>query len=452
MHNSRELRALDAAHYMHPFTDTKALAESGTRIITKASGIFLEDIEGRRILDGMSGLWCVAMGYGRRDFVDVACRQMLELPYYNSFFQCTHPPGIELARKLVELTPPQFNHAFFTGSGSESNDTIVRMVRRYWDLKGEPQRSVIISRWNAYHGSTMAGASLGGMKAMHGQGGLPIPDIVHIEQPYWYECGGNLTPMDFGLKAAQALEDRILAIGPNRVAAFIGEPVQGAGGVIIPAETYWPAIQRIVDKYGILLISDEVICGFGRTGQWFGCQHYGTKPDFLALAKAITSGYFPLGAVMVGDRVANTLIEKGGEFYHGFTYSGHPAGCAVALANLNAMQKEGIVDQVRVTLAPYWNQRWKELEIHPLVGEARCLGLLGAIELVPHKPSREFFPHRGEIGRRCRDICIRNGLMIRAVWDTIIAAPPLIISKQEIDQLISTLLASLNELQAQLHT
>jgi putrescine aminotransferase len=263
---TRDWQQLDTAHYLHPFTDYKALAGKGARVITHAEGVYLEDSEGKRILDGMSGLWCVAMGYGRKDLAEAAYQQMLELPYYNSFFQCANPPAIELSRLLVELTPPQFNHVFYTGSGSEANDTMVRMVRRYWELQGEPQRQVIISRWNGYHGSTMAGASLGGMKAMHAQGGLPIPGISHIEQPYWFECGGDLDPAAFGLKAARALEQRILEIGPEKVAAFIGEPVQGAGGVIIPPETYWPEIQRIVDKYGILLVSDEVICGFGRTG------------------------------------------------------------------------------------------------------------------------------------------------------------------------------------------
>ena len=443
---TRDWQQLDTAHYLHPFTDYKALAGKGARVITHAEGVYLEDSEGKRILDGMSGLWCVAMGYGRKDLAEAAYQQMLELPYYNSFFQCANPPAIELSRLLVELTPPQFNHVFYTGSGSEANDTMVRMVRRYWELQGEPQRQVIISRWNGYHGSTMAGASLGGMKAMHAQGGLPIPGISHIEQPYWFECGGDLDPAAFGLKAARALEQRILEIGPDKVAAFIGEPVQGAGGVIIPPETYWPEIQRIVDKYGILLVSDEVICGFGRTGSWFGCEHYGTRPDFLTLAKAVTSGYLPLGALMVSDRVASVLIDKGGEFFHGFTYSGHPAACAVAIANLTAMRSERVIERVRDDLAPYWAAQWRKLADHPLVGEARSLGLFGAIELVPRKPSRQFFPNRGDVGVRGREIVIRNGLIMRAVWDTLIVAPPLVITRAEIDSLLSIVVRSLDEL------
>jgi putrescine aminotransferase len=448
--STEDWQQLDAAHYLHPFTDHRALAAKGSRIITRAEGVYLWDSEGRRILDGMSGLWCVALGYGRRELAEAAYRQMLELPYYNSFFQCANPPAIELAALLAELTPPQFKRAFFTGSGSEANDTLVRMVRRYWELRGEPQRRVIISRWNGYHGSTMAGASLGGMKAMHAQGGLPIADIVHIAQPYWFECGGDLDPHAFGLAAAAELEQKILELGPERVAAFIAEPVQGAGGVIIPPDSYWPEIQRIVDRYGILLASDEVICGFGRTGEWFGCEHYGTRPDFLTLAKAITSGYLPLGALMVSDRVADVLVDSGGEFFHGYTYSGHPAAAAVALANLRIMRDEQVVERVRGELAPYFAARWRALAEHPLVGEARCLGLLGALELVPAKPLRRFFPERGTVGTRCRDLSIANGLVMRAVWDTLIVAPPLVISTAEIDELIAKVVQTLDGLHQQL--
>ena len=449
-HTTAEWQALDAAHYLHPFTDHKSLAARGTRVITHAEGVYLHDSEGHRILDGMSGLWCVALGYGRRELAEAAYRQMQELPYYNSFFQCANPPAIELADRLARLSPPQFQHAFFTGSGSESNDTMVRMVRRYWELRGQPERQVIISRWNGYHGSTMAGASLGGMKAMHSQGGLPIPGIVHIGQPYWFECGGDLDPDEFGLKAARELEQKILEIGPDKVAAFIGEPVQGAGGVIIPPRTYWPEVQRIVDRYGILFASDEVICGFGRTGEWFGCEHFGTRPDFMTLAKAITSGYQPLGALMVADRVAQVLVGEGGEFFHGFTYSGHPVAAAVANANLEILERERVVERVRTEIAPYWAARWRELADHPLVGEARTLGLFGALELVPRKPSRAFFPERGAVGTRCRDLSVKNGLVMRAVWDTMIAAPPLVITPAEIDELVSKAVQTLDQLHQEL--
>jgi len=434
--STAEWQALDAAHYIHPFTDHAALGKKGTRVITRAEGVYLYESDGRRILDGMSGLWCVNLGYGRRELADAAYKQLLELPYYNSFFQVAHPPAIELARLLAEVTPPQFKHVFFTGSGSEANDTVVRTVRRYWDVLGQPQRSIIISRHNAYHGSTMAGASLGGMAPMHAQGGLPIPGIVHIRQPYWFGEGGELSPEEFGRVAARALEEKILELGPERIAAFIGEPIQGAGGVIIPPSTYWPEMQKIVDRYGILLVADEVICGFGRTGRWFGSERFGIRPDLMPIAKGLSSGYLPIGGVMVGDRVAEVMIGQGGEFHHGFTYSGHPVACAVACAAINILREERLVERVQDDIGPYLEQRWQELAAHPLVGEARSVGLIGALELVKDKARRQPFANPGEVGTLCRDLCIANGLVMRAVRDTMIIAPPLVISHAQIDELI----------------
>jgi putrescine aminotransferase len=308
-------------------------------------------------------------------------------------------------------------------------------VRRYWDLLGQPERKVIISRVNAYHGSTMAGASLGGMAFMHEQGGLPIPDIVHIPQPYWYADGGDLSPAEFGLKIARALEQKIEELGAHRVAAFIGEPIQGAGGVIIPPETYWPEIQRICDKHGILLVADEVICGFGRTGHWFGSNLFGIRPDLMTIAKGLSSGYLPIGGVMVGDRIADVLIEKGGEFAHGYTYSGHPVACAVASVNLTLIQQEKLVERTRDETGPYLAAKWRQIAEHPLVGEARSIGLIGALELVRDKGSRRFFDNRGEVGTICRDFCFQNGLIMRAVRDTMIISPPLVISREQLDEL-----------------
>ncbi len=433
---TREWQELDARHYLHPFTDFRSLAAEGSRVIARADGVYLYDTDGKQILDAMSGLWCVNIGYGRNELADVAARQMRELPYYNSFFKSANPPAIELASMLAELTPRQFNRVFFTNSGSEANDTILRMTRRYWDLLGQPKKSVVISRVNAYHGSTMAGASLGGMGAMHAQGGLPIPDIVHIEQPYWYENGVDVTPAEYGLRAARRLAEKIEEIGPERVAAFIGEPVQGAGGVIVPPETYWPEIQRICREYGILLIADEVITGFGRTGKWFGCEYFGFEPDFMTIAKGITSGYQPLGGAMVSDRVADVLIEKGGDFNHGFTWSGHPVACAVAIENISIMRREKIVENAEAKIAPYLQKRWRELADHPLVGEVRGIGMLGSLELVAHKPSRTFFRNRGATGMVCRDHCFANGLVMRAVRDTMIIAPPLVIERSQVDELV----------------
>ena len=433
--STAEWQAADAAHYLHPFTDFKALSAKGSRIITHAENIYLWDSDGAKILDAMSGLWCVNVGYGRQELIDAATRQLKELPFYNSFFQTATPPAIELAELLSEVAPPGFGHVFFSGSGSEGNDTIVRMVRRYWDVLGQPGRSVIIGRINGYHGSTMAGASLGGMAGMHAQGGLPIPGIVHIQQPYWFGLGRGKTREAFGLEAAGWLEEKILEIGADKVAAFIGEPVQGAGGVIIPPSTYWPEIQRICDKYGILLVSDEVICGFGRTGNWWGCETFGFKPDLMTFAKGVTSGYIPLGGVMVGERVAKVMIDEGGEFNHGYTYSGHPVACAVAVANIRLIQRERLVEGVRDDLGPYLARHFATLAEHPLIGEAQSVGMMGALQIVRDKASGAPFDESLEVGMVCRGHCFANGLIMRAVGDRMIIAPPLVMTHAQIDEM-----------------
>lgn len=442
-----EWQAADAAHFLHPFTDFGSLARKGSRVITHAQGIYLWDSDSHQILDAMSGLWCVNVGYGRQELIDAATRQMQTLAFYNAFFQTTTPPAIELAEKLAQIAPPQFQHVFFTNSGSEANDTVVRMVRRYWDLVGRPERQVIISRRNAYHGSTMAGASLSGMSDMHAQGGLPIPGIVHIEQPYYAEHGQGLKRDEFGLQAARWLDDKIMEIGPDKVAAFIGEPVQGAGGVIIPPETYWPEVQRICDKHGILLVSDEVICGFGRTGHWFGCERFGTRPDLMPFAKGVTSGYVPLGGVMVGERVAKVLIERGGDFNHGFTYSGHPTACAVALANLQVLEREQIVPHVRERLGPALAAAFASLvggeTQHPLVGTAETLGMVGALHL--RRPDGRAFDEAQGVGLVCRAHCFDEGVVMRAVGDRMIIAPPLVMTLSQIDEMMARIRCALDK-------
>ncbi|MEN8657642.1 MAG: aminotransferase, partial [Marivita sp.] len=378
-----ELQALDAAHHMHPFTHGTELASKGARVITRADGVWLTDSDGHRILDAMAGLWCVNIGYGRKELAQVAARQMEELPYYNTFFQTTHVPAIALSQKLAELAPEGFNQVFFAGSGSEANDTNLRLVRTYWAEKGQPEKNIVISRWNAYHGSSVGSGSLGGMKGMHMQGGMPIPNIHHIDQPNWWAEGGDMTPEEFGLERARQLETAIEELGPDRVAAFIAEPVQGAGGVIVPPETYWPEIQRIVDKYGILLIADEVICGFGRTGNWFGSQTMNIRPHIMTIAKGLSSGYQPIGGSLICDEVAEVISNV--EFNHGYTYSGHPVACAVALENLRILDEEGIVTRVREETGPYLKEKFEALTDHPLVGEAKIVGMMGSIALTPDK-------------------------------------------------------------------
>ena len=432
---TREWQAMSREHHLAPFSDYQQLHEKGPRIITKADGVHLWDSEGNKILDGMAGLWCVAVGYGGEELVEAAAAQMRELPFYNTFFQTAHPPALELAKAIADVAPQGMNHVFFTGSGSEGNDTMLRMVRHYWACKGQPNKKVIISRHNGYHGSTVAGASLGGMKYMHEQGDLPIPGIVHIPQPYWFGEGGDMSPEEFGVWAADQLEKKILEVGEDNVAAFIAEPIQGAGGVIIPPETYWPRIREILAKYDILFVADEVICGFGRTGEWFGSDFYGNKPDLMTIAKGLTSGYVPMGGLIVSDKVFQ-VINAGGDFNHGFTYSGHPVAAAVGLANLRILKEEKILEKVREETAPYLQKRLRELADHPLVGEVRGVGMLGAIELAKNKQTRERFPSEMGVGMICRGHCFENGLIMRAVGDTMIIAPPLVISKDEIDELV----------------
>ena len=433
------LKALDTAHHLHPFTDYKALAEEGgSRIIERAEGVWLWDSDGNRMLDGMAGLWCVNVGYGRDELADAAAEQMRRLGYYNTFFKTASAPAVELAERLVALTPDGLNHVFFANSGSEANDTVIRLVRHFWNLRGKHRKKTIIGRTYGYHGSTVGAVSLSGMGPMHAQADLPLPGFVHIKPPYWYDYGGDLDPEAFGLQAARALEERILELGAETVAAFIGEPIQGAGGVIIPPESYWPEIQRICKKYDVLLIADEVICGFGRLGHWFGSDRYAIEPDLMPMAKGLTSGYVPLSAVMVGDRVAETLIDKGGEFYHGFTYSGHPVACAVALANIDIIEREGLLERVRTDTGPYLLGKLHEaFDGHPLVGEVRGDGLIAAIELVADKKTRARLPEYGKTGTRCRDECFKRNLVMRAVRDAMVLSPPLIIERGEIDELIA---------------
>ncbi len=434
MHTPPALRARDARHHIHPFSDMDAVNAEGTRIITHADGVWLTDIDGRRYLDAFSGLWNVAIGYGRREVADAVHAQMLQLPFYNSFFKSTTLPAIELSATLAELAPG-FRRTFFTNSGSEANDTIIRMVRHYWQLRGQPEKTHFIARHNGYHGSTIGGASLGGMAWMHRQGGLPIPGVSHVAQPWWWGEGGEMSPAEFGLWAAREVGRAIDRIGAEHVAAFIGEPLQGAGGVIMPPDTYWPEVERICRERDVLIVSDEVICGFGRLGTWFGCQHYGFTPDLMTIAKGLTSGYLPMGGVMVGDAVADVLAA-GGDFNHGYTTSGHPACAAAALANLAILRGEGLVERVRTSIGPYLAARWTALADHPLVGEARMVGLIGALELTPDKAMRARFPKAGEAGVICRDIAYRAGLVLRATGDCMLVAPPFVLSEAEADLVV----------------
>ncbi len=441
---TEELQALDAAHHLHPFTDGEELARLGARVITRANGVTLTDSNGNELLDAMAGLWCVNIGYGRNELAEAAKAQMSQLPYYNTFFHTTHMPATSLAARLADLAPGDLNHVFFASSGSEANDTNIRLVRHYWAAQGKPDKQVIISRTNSYHGSSVGSASLGGMEQMHVQGGLPIPGVEHIGEPNWYAEGGDLDPDGFGIECARELERRIAELGEDRVAAFIAEPVQGAGGVIIPPQTYWPEIQRICDRHEILLIADEVICGFGRTGEWFGCQSMQIRPQIMTIAKGVTSGYLPLGGSILSKEVADVL-NGAGEFFHGYTYSGHPVACAVALENLRIIEEEGLVDHVRDVAAPYLAEKWARLAEHPLVGEARSFGLMASLALTPDKAKRApFDAPTGTVGLQCREAAFASGLVMRHVGDRMVISPPLVITEEEIDILAERALAAIN--------
>ena len=434
--STKEWKQLDSAHHMAPFTDYGEQRKHGARIITHAEGHYIFDSDGNRILDGMAGLWCVNVGYGRSELVDAATRQMTVLPYYNNFFKTSNKPIIALSKRLAEITPDGLNNVFYANSGSEANDTIIRMVRHFWALEGHPEKRVIIGREYGYHGSTIMSASMGGMSGMHEQAAAE-PDFDHIRPPYGFLHQGNQDEAQFAANAASWLEDKIIEIGADKVAAFVAEPVQGAGGVIVPPEGYFEHIQDICRRHDILFIADEVITGFGRTGYWFASQRMNLSPDMMTMAKGLTSGYVPMSAVMVGDRVAERLISDGGEFYHGFTYSGHPVAAAVALANLDIIEGEGLIERVRDDTGSYLGEALAPLADHPLVGEVRTYGMLAAIELVKSKEGPELFADVGTVGMMCRDHAVANGLMMRAVRDGMILSPPLTFTRDDIDATVA---------------
>ncbi|EED36916.1 aminotransferase class-III [Luminiphilus syltensis NOR5-1B] len=442
--DTQTLRNLDQAHHLHPFTDFKDYAAHGGKIISRAEHIYLYDSDGNKIQDAMSGLWCCNLGYDQDSIKQAVFDQLQELPYYNNFFRCSNQPAVELASKLCELTPERFQHVFFTNSGSEANDTQIKLVHRYFDLLGKPNKKHIISRNNAYHGSTIAASSLGGMKSMHEQT-MGLNYVHHIEQPHWYECGGDMSEAEFGLHAAQALADKIDELGEENIAAFIAEPVQGAGGVIIPPDSYWPAVKKILEERDILFIADEVICGFGRTGNWFGFETYDIEPDLVTFAKAVTNGFMPLGGCLVADKVSNVLLNGAGDFAHGLTYSGHPASCAAGLATMAVYEDTGIIESSARDLAPHFNAQLQSLVDHPIVGQVRSKGLFAAVELTDDKAARTRIAPDSAAAVYCRDVAIEDGLMVRQTGDAMIMAPPFVTERHEIDNLVAKLTVALDK-------
>lgn len=427
----------DADHHLHPFTAHPDLKGRGVRMITGAKGIYLYDSEGEKILDGMAGLWCTQIGYGNEELVEVAAQTMRDLSYYNLFFMTSTPPATELAAKVAEKTPGDLNQVFFACSGSEAVDSAFKLIKYYWNLKGKPERKHFISRVGAYHGSTTVAASLSGLFGMHPQFDLPLPGIHHVgPTPHYFKFGDGMSEEEFTDHCVKAVEDKILELGPDNVAAFLGEPVMGAGGMMPPPKGYWPKIEALCRKYGILMWADEVICGWGRTGEWFGSQHYGFTPDVMTMAKGLSSGYQPISAVALGGDIGPTIANGPDEMVHGFTYSGHPVAAAVALKNIEILERDGLVGAPAYSKRDYFHNALNSLSDHPLVGQVRTVGFLGGLELMKDKHAGIAFDSSDNIGYKCREHCFKSGIVMRAVGDSMILCPPLVITEPEIDELV----------------
>jgi putrescine aminotransferase len=445
---TRRWQALDARHHLHPFTTHHELARKGTRVIVRGEGCYIWDSEGNRILDGMAGLWTTQVGHGRARLAEAAARQMRALEFYNAFFQCATPPTIELAARLAAILPAGMERVFFVSSGSEANDTVIKTVWYYWNLMGRPAKKHFISRTLGYHGVGLGSASLTGMRFMHEIFDLPLERFHHIGNPYPWVEGWGRDPAAFGIEAAGWLEAKILELGAENVAAFIGEPVQGAGGVIIPPASYWPEIQRICRKHDVLLIADEVICGFGRTGNWWGSTTFGIEPDVITMAKGLSSGYQPIAAVALGQRIGDAVFAGEKEYAHGVTYAGHPVCAAVALENLSILEEEDLVTRAAGPIGSAFAERLGRLRDHPLVGEVRSCGLLASIELCRDKERHLLFEPAGKVGLIARELSVKNGLVMRAIRDGLVLSPPLIVSEAQIDEIVTIARRTLDELHA----
>jgi 4-aminobutyrate--pyruvate transaminase len=432
------LGADDLDSVLHPVTNFRLLRSRGPLVIVEGSGICVRDDHGREYIDSMAGLWCTALGHGVRELADAAHEQISRLAYSPLFAGKSHEPAIRLAQKLKTWAPHVAGKVFFGSTGSDANDTQVKLVRYYNNAVGRPRKKKIISRTRGYHGVTIASASLTGLPVNHALFDLPMPGVVHVECPHHYRFAEpGVSEESFATRLAASLEKRIIEEDPDTVAAFIAEPVMGAGGVIVPPRTYFEKVQAVLDRYDIMLIDDEVICGFGRLGCRFGAEYFGMRPKTMSVAKAITSGYVPLSAVFVPDDMYEAFIEPSaanGSFGHGFTYSGHPVACAVALRNLELMEQRNVVAHAHHVGARF-QSRLRGFGEHALAGEARGVGLIGALELVADKRSRAPFAPVGKVGLYCSDRCEDQGLIVRNIGDVIAFCPPLVITESEIDEM-----------------
>lgn len=432
------LEARDAAFVLHPYTNASQHLKDGPLVIAKGEGIYIIDSDGNRYIEGLGGLFCASLGFSEQRLVDAATRQMQELPFYHSFGGKSHETAIELAERLIRLAPVPMSKVFFANSGSEANDTALKLVWYYHNAIGKPEKKKVISRWRAYHGVTIGSASLTGLPNNHRDFDLPIDRVLHTDCPEYYRYGlAGETEEEFATRCAASLEDLILAEGPDTIGAFFAEPLMASGGCIVPPPTYYEKIQAILRRYDILLIADEVICGFGRLGTMFGSESFGLQPDMIAMAKQLSAAYQPISALMVNEKVHAAIVtesEKIGTFGHGFTYSGHPVATAVALETLNIYEERDIVGHVQ-QVAPLFQRRLHALSEHPLVGNARGRGLIGTLELVRNKETKESFKPADAIAVHAGKRAQVHGVVTRALGDNYSLCPPLIITETQINDM-----------------
>jgi putrescine---pyruvate transaminase len=438
-----ELRRLDREHHLHPFTNHADMYNTGgTHVITRGEGCWLIDESGRRLLDGLAGLWCVNVGYGRTEIADAVHEQMKKLPYYCSFFNTTTEPAILLAEKLAQYAPKRLGHTIFSNSGSEANESALKLIRAYWKIKGKSSRNQkVLSRTFAYHGVGIASTSLTGLPSCYAPFDLPLPGFVHIPGPYTYGANNGMNGEAYCRWCLDETRRIIENEGPETIGALFAEPIQGAGGVIVPESGYLRDLRALCREYDILFVADEVITAFGRLGDWFASNLWQLDPDIITMAKGITSGYLPLGATMASREITDTL-NTGGYLAHGFTYSGHPATCACALANIAIIEREKLVERVRDEVGPYFQEKLHGFRGHPAVGETRGFGAIGAIELLPRGGRAELAKNPNTLGVKAA----KHGVIVRGIRDLIAMSPPLVIIKDEMNFMFDGVRKTLDEL------
>jgi len=443
-----DLDSVDLAHVLHPNTNLAALHRSGPLVLIRGQGIHVWDNRGRQYIEAMAGLWCTTLGYGDEELARVAYEQIKKLSFSHLFTGKSHEPGVLLADKLVGMAPFAASRAFFGNSGSDANDTQIKLVWYYNNAIGRPAKKKIIARHKGYHGTTLASAGLTGLPAFHKLFDVPLPRILHTDAPYFYRAAeAGEREEDYASRLASNLENLIVREGPDTVAAFIAEPLMGVGGVLLPPRTYFEKVQAVLTKYDILLIDDEVITGFGRTGEIWGAQAFGMRPNTLTAAKALSSAYLPISAVLVPEFMYTPMVEASGQvgmFGHGFTYSGHPVSAAVALRALQIYEERNLYAHVR-NVAPQFQARLNALASHPLVGDTRGIGLLGGCELVQNKNTKAGFDAKRGVGAKCMQLCQERGLIVRAIGDVIALCPPFIVTPDQIDEIFTLLAQGLDD-------